>query len=129
MKRLLQTIITLILLLSPMCMAASSSAYALWVSKVATIDSLDDKKESPRRQRIPTQPIECVITSNGICVYDSSVNLAEAISYEVWDAESEWCVASFSEEFSFIDSLFAMSGEFQIHIVLPDYELVGNVCL
>lgn len=130
MNNFIRKLIVLLMLLSPIFAAAAQTSQSVSLYKVFSSDIDDDEIEVPvKRHRLPSAPIECVITSDGICVHDSSVNLAEAISYEIWDAESEWCVASFSDEFSFIESLFAMSGEFQIRIVFSDYELVGNVCI
>ena len=126
MKRSLQNFIALILLLSPMCMTASS-AYTLVLSKVIIFETPDKNKETPRRNRLPSAPIDCVITSDGIYVQDSSINLAEALSYEVWDVESEFCIATFEDVPSFIDGLFSMTGELQIRIVFSDCEFVGNV--
>lgn len=129
MNNFIRKLIVLVMLLSPMFAAAAQTSQSVSLFKVFSSE-IDDEIEVPvKRHRLPSAPIECVITSDGICVHDSSVNLAEAISYEIWDAESEWCVASFSDESSFIESLFAMSGEFQIRIVFSDYELVGNVYL
>lgn len=129
MKKFSQNFIALIMLLIPLSMVASTDVCSFLFSKVVSSETPDNIKDIPNRHKLPSSQIECVITSDGICVHDSSVDLAEAISYEIWDAESEWCVASFSDEFSFIESLFAMSGELQIRIVFSDYELVGNVCI
>lgn len=127
MKRLLQNIIALILLLCPMCMAASSVC-TLMLSKVILSESPDEKKETPIRQRTPSATIECVITQEGISVQNSSVNLADAISYELWEADADMCVAVYSDEISFIDGLFSMTGEFQIRFIFEDYELIGYLC-
>lgn len=65
MKRLLRSLITMAFLLSPMCVA-SSPVYTIMLSKVFLSVSPDEISETPKRQRTPCMPVECVITSEGV---------------------------------------------------------------
>lgn len=104
-------------------------SYTISVVKVAIDEEPDKVKEPNRRHRIPPSPIECVITTDGIELMSVSESVSDVLSFEIWDAESEFCVASFSTESEFISVLFSMTGEFQVRFIFADYELVGYVKL
>lgn len=125
MKKRLQNIIALIFLLSPMSsMAASSPVYTFLLTKVATSESPDEVKESPQRRRVPSALIECVVTSECISI---GTDMTECLSFEIWDADGECCIATYSDVDTFIEGVFSMDGEFQVRFVFADFMLVGYV--
>lgn len=105
-------------------MAGNQSTYTTTVYKA--------KKQSEHNQhldcegrRIPSMPLCCIISkTNGINIAGISEDM---INYEVWDAESETCIASFSEESGFIDFLFFQPGDFQIKIETENYNFYGFI--
>ena len=129
MKKILEKLIVSIAMLFPVFAAASQPTQCLSLFKVYTSD-IDDEIEVPvKRHRLPSAPIECVITSDGIYVQNSSIDFAEAVSYEIWDAGAEVCLAAYIDESAFIDGLLSVSGEFQVRFIFADYELSGNVVI
>lgn len=124
MKKYLKTLIVLLGLLPISSVANSATTFICTLSKMY-IEKDDDIENSRRRQRIPSY-IECVITSNGLML-SSNINTSECQAFEIWYADGEICIASYSDESSFIDGLFSMTGEFQVRFIFPEFELVGNI--
>lgn len=119
----------MILGLSSLSMAATTpdSALTVWLYKI-TQPVGSDPVPDPDDKRIPSRPLSCTISqSEGI---DFGGYTTEIISYEILEPESEYCMASFSTESDFIDTLFSMpSGEYQLRLITDDYELIGYVAL
>lgn len=79
----------------------------------------------PLGSRIPPHPIYCNISKdNGveISTIDCEIN-----SYEVWDIDGNYCIASFSEETEFVEFVFSMTSNFTIRIITDEFYLFGNV--
>ncbi len=129
MKQFFKNALVGISLLTSLGASAWSPSYTISVIKVAVYEEPDKTKEPDRGQRIPSAPIECVITSEGIELMSSSVTISDIISFEIWESESEFCMASFPAESDFINALFSMTGEYQIRLVCEDYELIGFIAL
>lgn len=53
----------------------------------------------------------------------------EILVYEIWDADGTVCLAYFTDEESFIESLFSMTGSFQLKFYFEDYILYGEISL
>ena len=51
------------------------------------------------------------------------------MSYEVWDASGEVCVASFADERDFINGLKLMYGDYQVRFAVADYLFIGYITL
>lgn len=121
------TILFIILLMSffpSSITAGNQSTYTTTVYKA--------KKQSEHNQhldcegrRIPSIPLCCIISKT------DGINIAgiyeDIINYEVWDAESEVYIASFSEENEFIDFLFYQTGNLQIKIETENYNFYGYI--
>lgn len=57
------------------------------------------------------------------------VDAEEIQSYEIWDADGELCIASYTEESDFINALFSLEGEYQIQFTTEDYTYIGYVTI
>lgn len=83
------------------------------------------KSKDNNNRRAPLAPIFCEISqSNGVCVYGYSENI---ILYEIWDANGESCLLSFSNGKDFTDTLFTIRGDFQIRLIYYEYQLIGYI--
>ncbi len=106
--------------------AGNQSTYTTTVYKA--------KKQSEHNQhldcegrRSPSMPLYCIISkTNGLNIVGMSEDI---ISYEIWDAEYETYIASFSEEFEFIDFLFLQSGYFHVKIETENYNFHGDISI
>lgn len=88
--------------------------------KKSTGHTKDDYKKGTRT---PPRPIYCVIDSEeGV---QTEISPEEILSYELWDQTEEFCIASFTDEASFLQYLFSYPGEFQIIIETDEYTYVG----
>lgn len=54
-----------------------------------------------------------------------NVEPGDILSYEIWDTDGEICIASYTEESDFINALFSMEGEYQIHFSTEEYSYIG----
>ncbi len=64
----------------------------------------------------------CIFSEEGI---QADIAPEEIMSYELWDQTEEFCIASFTDEASFLQYLFSYPGEFQIRIETDEYTYVG----
>lgn len=53
----------------------------------------------------------------------------DILVYEIWDAEGTMCLAYFTDEESFLECLFSMSGDFILKFYFEDYVLYGDISL
>lgn len=128
MKHLIKIcLFTMMLALLPMAATAQTLS-----SIFGTLSKVDrDKKENPsKRQRIPLAPIAYTISQeNGLQIMSSSISTEDIIEFEICDIESNDCIHSFSYESTFIETLFTLSGEYQIRFITSDCELIGDISL
>lgn len=129
MKLFFKWIILGLSLLSSLCASALSSSYTISVSKVAITGDPDRIKDPDRSRRIPSVPIECLISPEGIELKNTSVTSSDILFFEIWDSKSEFCMGSFATESDFVSTLLSMSGDYQIRFVTEDYELTGYISL
>lgn len=78
----------------------------------------------PNKHRTPSQPIECVISSNVVSI-SADISTSDILSYEIWDTAGEVCLASFIDESDLIEYVFANDQEMQIQFVTESYVLAG----
>lgn len=104
--------------------AGNHSTYTTTVYK-AKKQSQHTQDIDDEGRRTPPIPLCCIISfSTGLSI----VGVGEDIlNFEIWDPETEACVASFSEESEFIDYLFSQSGDFQIKIETENYNISGYI--
>lgn len=97
-----------------------------------TLSKVDPKyKDIPSKgQRTPSMPIAYTITEEGgLQIMSSSISTEDIIEFEICDIESNDCIYSFSDEQTFIETLFTLSGEYQIRLITSDCELIGDITL
>ena len=82
------------------------------------------QKNEQKGIRIPSRFIVCIISAEGI---QMDVEAEEILSYEIWDADGEVCIASYTEESDFINALFSLEGEYQIQFTTEDYVYIGYI--
>ena len=87
-----------------------------------------EKTERPdKRQREHPAPILCHISvTDGIRI--PGINVSEIESFEIYDTEGN-CVAAYSSEQEFIDTLPTLHGEYQLCFVTDDFDLRGWIYL
>ncbi|MCM1142678.1 MAG: hypothetical protein NC453_29245 [Muribaculum sp.] len=90
-----------------------------------------DNTEIPtKRQRTPSLPIAYTISQEeGLQIMSSSISSDDIIEFEIYDLESDECLFSFTDEQSFTQTLFILSGDYQIRLATPDYELISDISL
>lgn len=83
----------------------------------------DDLELPSRGNRTTPIKIRCIINENGIVL----INISDDIqTYEIYDTKDN-CLAVFSDEDSFIEFLFTLSGEYQLRFSTATYDLVGYI--
>lgn len=80
------------------------------------------KKEEDEGRRIPSRPIICLITPNGL---QSSINGADIISYEVWDEADSTCLATYADEMDFVRFIYTLHGEYIVRIQTYGHSYIG----
>ncbi len=70
----------------------------------------------------------CTIGDDGVRI-DGYIAEDDILSYEVWDASGEVCVASFADERDFINGLKLMYGDYQVRFAVADYLFIGYITL
>lgn len=109
----------------------------LFICKVSVADNnepipvlLDrEHNELPDRwgERMPPRPIQCFISqSDGITI---GIDKDDIIAFELWDVNAQHCIASFTDETSFLNLLFNSIGEFQIRFLTIDYRYIGYISI
>lgn len=94
-------------------------------------DNGDDGKIYPpeKGKRIPPRPVWCEISqSTGVLIGGISRE-SEIISYEIKDAGNDNSIAILCDEFSFMDVLFSLKGEYKIVFMTVASTFQGYVCL
>lgn len=78
-------------------------------------------------RRSQSMPLYCTISKNtGISI----IGITEEIkSYEIWINDPETILASFSQEYDFIDFLFLQNGQFLIKIETENYYYFGYLTI
>lgn len=122
MRKLLSSIIILLALCiaCPQVYSAGTATRTVQLNKKLR----HDNRQSGARK--PAGLIVCTISAEGI---QMGVETGEIMSYEIWDADGDICVASFTEESDFINVLFSMEGEYQIHFSTEEYSYFGYVTI
>ena len=92
-------------------------------------DSGDEKNDNHRGHRTIPRHFTCVISrTNGITI--ENFNNVHFCAYEILDADTEGCVASFTNESDFIDYLYSgIKGEFIIRFQTGDLWLAGYISI
>ncbi|MBD5357854.1 MAG: hypothetical protein HDR88_12750 [Bacteroides sp.] len=134
MKKLLSLpfiMLMMILGLDSLSMTATTpnTILSLWMYKIVIPEEpISEPEPDTGYKRTPTRHLMCTISqSEGI---DFGGYTIEIISYEIREPESEYCMASFSTESDFINTLFSMpSGEYQLRLITDDYQLIGYLAL
>lgn len=88
-----------------------------------TIDEIYNTDNDPEGQRKPSTPIIITIsTDNGVSV--PSIDKDEITSYNIYDIEGV-CLCSTSDENIFINTLFSLSGIYEIKLDTNEFSLRG----
>lgn len=101
--------------------AAEPTTYTIPVEP----DDPDLEPENRKGQRIPSRPVMCIITPEGI---QSSIDPADIVAYELWD-ESEVCLISTSDEMEFVTVLYTLRGNLALRIVTEGQIYIGFLSL
>lgn len=80
--------------------------------------------EDPNEHRMPSQPIQCTISEDGIFIYGYEVD--EILSFEVYDLDGN-CVLMTDEARIFVTYIYSTSEEFEIKIFTKDSLLRGYI--
>lgn len=116
---------TLMFALHSTSAAAQSSST---VCGTLTISDRNYKNLPSKRQRIPSLPIAYTISQEeGLQIMSSSISVEDIIEFEICEIESTDCVFSFSDEPTFIQTLFTLQGEYQIRLITSNDELIGDI--
>lgn len=118
MRKLLSSIIILLALCitCPQVYSGGTATQTVQLSKKHKHDT------RLRGSRIPAGIVVCTISTEGI---QMNVEPGDILSYEIWDTDGEICIASYTEESDFINALFSMEGEYQIHFSTEEYSYIG----
>lgn len=121
MKKLLSSIIILLALCiaCPQIYSGGTTTRTVQLKKKPKHDNLQ------KGSRIPGIVV-CIINTEGI---QMGVEPDGILSYEIWNSDGEICVASYTEESDFINALFSMEGEYQIHFSTEEYSYIGYVTI
>lgn len=77
--------------------------------------------------RITFTPTFCYVSQEeGVVIEGLSDDI---LVYEIWDAEGTMCLAYFTDEESFLECLFSMSGDFILKFYYEVYVLYGDISL
>ncbi|MBD5357582.1 MAG: hypothetical protein HDR88_11345 [Bacteroides sp.] len=127
MKHLTKFLLAVVLLLPHAITAAGNSSI---IYLVLTKTTPNKEPDTQKRHRIPSLPIECIISQEeGIKILSGTISKSEIISYEIWELESEGYLYSSCDETSFVEMIFALEGDYQIRLITSDYELISNISL
>lgn len=126
--RTLLTVVTMILLAVPSAGATSPATDSYQVSLYKIYADEKPQHENPdKRQRGHPAPLPCQISvDEGIRI--PGINVSEIESFEIYDTEGN-CVAAYSSEQEFIDTLPTLHGEYQLCFVTDDFDLRGWIYL
>lgn len=121
MRKLLSSIIILLAscITCPQVYSGSTTAQTVQLKKK------HNQSNNQKGSRIPGIVV-CKISTEGI---QMGVEPDGILSYEIWDTYGENCVASYTEESDFINALFSMEGEYQIHFSTEEYSYIGYVTI
>lgn len=75
-------------------------------------------------RRIPSRPIPCVISEDGISI--PGLSETDILLYEIFD-ESEILIVSTTDQQVFLDFIFCYSGQLVIRLTLEDRCLIGCI--
>lgn len=108
----------------PLSMSADQgrNIYVVSLIKLPKKSKDHNKDIGKEGQRSPSRPMMCIFSEEGI---QADIAPEEILSYELWDQTEEFCIASFTDEASFLQYLFSYPGEFQIRIETDEYTYVG----
>lgn len=81
--------------------------------------------DTPKGVRLPSRKVECHISSDGL-VEVSSIDVKEILTFEIYDGTGI-CIGSFGDSLSFTETLFSLSGVFEIRFVTQENILRGYV--
>lgn len=84
-----------------------------------------DPDPDPHVDRKPSMPIPCFLSlENGIqCDFISE----EILTYEIWNEDDSFCMASYMDEEDFIYHIFYIPGDYLIKLVTQDYIYFGYI--
>lgn len=122
MKKLLSSIIILLAL----CLTCPQVYSGGTTTQTVQLNKKPKQVIHHRGSRIPAGIVVCIISTEGIQM-DFEPN--DILSYEIWNSDGEICVASYTEEADFINALFSMEGEYQIHFSTEEYSYIGYVTI
>lgn len=101
--------------------AINGSSHTILLKKEVKYDSWDPEIEG---HRVPSRPIPCVITQDGIKI--EGVETSEIYLIEVIYALDEK-VVTFNTESEFVNFLFNTDFEFEVHFHTSTYIFIGSV--
>lgn len=110
------------LVLSVPVMADGDSTYTVPLDQETDYDS-DLTREG---RRIPSRPMMCTITPNGI---QSPLNPTDIISYEIWDETDEICLVASMDEMACVNYIYTHSGDFILRIITESRTYIGYLSL
>lgn len=93
--------------------------------QIRVCEDPDIKEEPNRGKRIPSSPIECTIDFQNLRIELSSTEYIN--SFEVWDEEGVYPIASYDYDSEFVDFLSGLSGVYQIQLVGEEHVYIGYI--
>lgn len=118
----------MILLAVPSAGATSPTTVSYQVQLYKVYAQEEPRHPDPdKRHREHPAPLPCQISvDEGIRI--PGINVSEIESFEIYDTEGN-CVAAYSSEQDFIDTLPTLHGEYQLRFVTDDFDLRGWIYL
>ncbi len=109
--------------------SAVSAAYPYITHTVVMRPYVMENPENPEEGdpyiRIPGAPVQCTIDATAGIQF-VGMEKPEILTFELYDLSGA-CMAVFGDEDSFLDFLFAQSGEYQIRLVTANWAYVGYI--
>jgi hypothetical protein len=77
--------------------------------------------------KLPHKQVTCEITKNNVI---KLYNIEKQVGiFELWNYNEDYCYISTSDELTFSNFIFSLSGNYIIRFICNDYILIGNINL
>lgn len=106
--------------------AATNSDYVIMVTKESA-DTTIENGEEKWRHRMPPRRIVCTISENdGVVI---GIDKEDITAYEVWTAEGDACLATWTDEATFVEYVFSVTRDCIIRFVTEEYVYTGYLII
>lgn len=118
-------ILATILSILPLEVFANTSDFTYTVVLQKKYKESNDAISNRDQKRKPSQPMQCTISTSSIT---SDISKEDITSYEIWD-DSERCIGIYFSDTDCVQSLYRLTGNYQIRIYTLEYIYDGWVYL